>query len=118
MPDAVERGHKVRMVCKYNLEGETLYTLKWYRQELEFFRYTPKETPKIKFFRMKPYPELEIIVSFFFASYFLNWCQGPIDLIVSYYKVYAETESWPKTEKRKANNFWKPKAKSGTDLDK
>lgn len=62
MPSAVQRGEKVRLQCKYELEDEILYTLKWFKQEQEFFRYTPKETPSIKFFMMKAYPELEIIV--------------------------------------------------------
>ncbi|XKL63708.1 hypothetical protein PGB90_006072 [Kerria lacca] len=61
MPDAVQKGAKVRLVCKYDLEGEVLYTLKWYKEETEFLKYTPREIPSIKFFPMKSYPDLEII---------------------------------------------------------
>lgn len=62
MPSAVQRGEKVCLLCQYELEGETLYTLKWFKHEQEFFRYTPKETPSTKFFTMKAIPELEIVV--------------------------------------------------------
>lgn len=63
MPDAVEKDEKVRLVCRYNLEGETLYTLKWYKGEQEFYRYTPKESPPIKIFAVRGYRELEVVVS-------------------------------------------------------
>ncbi|XP_065224251.1 uncharacterized protein LOC135848292 isoform X2 [Planococcus citri] len=61
MPDAVERDEKVRLICRYNLEGETLYTLKWYKGEQEFYRFTPKESPPIKIFKVKGYTELEVV---------------------------------------------------------
>lgn len=63
MPDAVKKGEKIRMVCRYDLEGETLYTLKWYKQEQEFFRYTPKDSNSTKFFPIKSLPALDIVVS-------------------------------------------------------
>lgn len=64
MPDAIRKDDKVPMICKYNLEGEPLYTLKWYKGEREFFRYTPREKPKTKFFPIDAYPDLDIIVGY------------------------------------------------------
>lgn len=50
MPLAVRRGETTRLICAYDLEGDTLYTVKWYKGRREFYRYTPKENPAIKIF--------------------------------------------------------------------
>jgi hypothetical protein len=36
--------------CNYDLEGDTLYSIKWYKGRHEFYRYTPKENPAMKTF--------------------------------------------------------------------
>ncbi|XP_024945981.1 uncharacterized protein LOC107272902 isoform X2 [Cephus cinctus] len=38
------------MLCSFNLESDTLYTVKWYKGLQEFFRYVPKEMPHITVF--------------------------------------------------------------------
>lgn len=40
------------MHCLYDLEGDPLYAVKWYKGESEFFRYAPKEKPPIKQFKI------------------------------------------------------------------
>lgn len=42
------------------MEGDTLYTVKYYKGRREFYRYTPKENPAIKVF---PHPGIRIEVS-------------------------------------------------------
>ena len=42
LPTVVERGEDVELWCRYELEGDTLYSLKWYRNNMEFYRYTPQ----------------------------------------------------------------------------
>ena len=37
-------------MCNYDLEGDLLYTVKWYKGKEEFFRYTPKDEFPIKIF--------------------------------------------------------------------
>ena len=37
-----EVGHPVTLGCDYHLEGDSLYSLKWYRDDREFFRYIPQ----------------------------------------------------------------------------
>ena len=32
------------------MEGDTLYSVKWYRNEQEFFRYVPNDRPKLQIF--------------------------------------------------------------------
>ncbi|XP_029171173.1 uncharacterized protein LOC114940616 [Nylanderia fulva] len=49
IPLAVAAGTTVNMSCKYDLQSEALYTVKWYKGS-EFFRYVPKEMPPIAVF--------------------------------------------------------------------
>ncbi|XP_076238196.1 uncharacterized protein LOC143181580 [Calliopsis andreniformis] len=49
IPLAVAAGTTVNMSCRYDLQSDTLYTVKWYKGS-EFFRYVPKEMPPIAVF--------------------------------------------------------------------
>ena len=37
-----EVGADVNLECNYNLLGDNLYSIKWYRDDREFFRYIPE----------------------------------------------------------------------------
>ncbi|GIX69568.1 ig-like domain-containing protein [Caerostris extrusa] len=50
VPDRVARGQGTRLTCGYDLEGDTLYSIKWYRDDVEFFRYVPTDRPPGQFF--------------------------------------------------------------------
>lgn len=50
IPSAVVRGRSAVLACLYDLEGQPLYTLKWYKGNREFYRYTPRDDPPIKVF--------------------------------------------------------------------
>lgn len=50
VPVAVKRGDNVNLTCLYDLEGDTLYSVKWYKGKREFFRFTPKENPSLQVF--------------------------------------------------------------------
>lgn len=50
MPGAVKRGTNVVLQCRYDLEGDSLYSVKWYKGRREFFHYTPKEIPPVRTF--------------------------------------------------------------------
>lgn len=52
IPTAVKPGETVVMTCTYDLEGDDLYSVKWYKGRQEFYRYVPKELPHIKVFPM------------------------------------------------------------------
>uniref|UniRef100_A0A1B0FMN4 Ig-like domain-containing protein n=1 Tax=Glossina morsitans morsitans TaxID=37546 RepID=A0A1B0FMN4_GLOMM len=47
-PPAVRRGQHAILRCMYDLEGAPLYSAKFYRGQLEFYRYTPGEFPNTK----------------------------------------------------------------------
>jgi len=52
LPQAVLEGHSVELRCDYDLEGASLYSLKWYRGDEEFYRYVPKEDPPTRVFAL------------------------------------------------------------------
>ncbi|KAI4503442.1 hypothetical protein M0802_001664 [Mischocyttarus mexicanus] len=50
IPVAVAAGTTVNMSCRYDLETDSLYAVKWYNKANEFFQYVPKEEPPIQVF--------------------------------------------------------------------
>ncbi|XP_055594304.1 uncharacterized protein LOC129745328 [Uranotaenia lowii] len=40
------------LYCHYDMDGESLYSVKWYKGRREFYRYTPKENPAMKVFQL------------------------------------------------------------------
>ncbi|GFV71686.1 putative DD41D transposase [Trichonephila clavipes] len=38
VPSKVIVGDVIKLTCRYDLEGDTLYSIKWYRDDVEFFR--------------------------------------------------------------------------------
>ncbi|XP_077302008.1 uncharacterized protein LOC143922575 [Arctopsyche grandis] len=53
VPEAAAAGDTVALHCRYDLESDILYSLKWYRGRDEFFRYIPKELPHTKVFPLE-----------------------------------------------------------------
>ncbi|KAL4085516.1 hypothetical protein QTP88_027027 [Uroleucon formosanum] len=45
-------GSSTRLECKYDLQGEELYTVKWYKDGHEFYRFLPSESPEIQIFNV------------------------------------------------------------------
>jgi len=63
VPAAVNLKSDATLRCLYDLEqNESLYSVKWYLETDEFFRYVPKEVPPIQVF---PLPGMKIDVSSF-----------------------------------------------------
>uniref|UniRef100_A0A0A9Z9S3 Cell adhesion molecule 3 n=1 Tax=Lygus hesperus TaxID=30085 RepID=A0A0A9Z9S3_LYGHE len=60
VPVAVAPGQSATLECNYDLEGEPLYTVKWYKYQDEFYRYTPKENPPTKVFAVNGITENSI----------------------------------------------------------
>ena len=56
LPTVVQKGDKVDLRCNFQLEGENMYSLKWYRDNVEFYRYIPSgkvtrtQVPQVKLF--------------------------------------------------------------------
>ncbi|XP_069164540.1 uncharacterized protein [Procambarus clarkii] len=45
VPLHVPRGERTTLRCEFDLQGERLYSVKWYKGGREFFRYVPNERP-------------------------------------------------------------------------
>ncbi|KAL2739001.1 uncharacterized protein V1478_001567 [Vespula squamosa] len=51
MPREAEEGSTIELRCEWRLLGGAgLYSVKWYKDEHEFFRYVPDNDPKIQTF--------------------------------------------------------------------
>ncbi|XP_050506943.1 uncharacterized protein LOC126884768 [Diabrotica virgifera virgifera] len=53
VPQAVLKGHEVILQCLFDLEGDKLYSLKWYHNSSEFYRYTLTGEHHAKPFKLK-----------------------------------------------------------------
>lgn len=60
IPPVVIRGSSTILQCTYELQGAPLYTVKWYRGQGEFYKFTPKDTPQKKTFKV---PGINVDVS-------------------------------------------------------
>ena len=60
MPEAVAVGDTVTLSCDYDLENAALYSVRWYFDTEEFYRYVTKEQPPGRIFNAH---ELEVEVS-------------------------------------------------------
>ncbi|XP_074600133.1 uncharacterized protein LOC141854376 [Brevipalpus obovatus] len=46
VPPSVPRGEPVTLRCHYDLESDELYSVKWYKDYVEFYRYMPQNGPQ------------------------------------------------------------------------
>lgn len=53
IPEYIQNGHTADLTCSFNLGGDKLYSVKWYKGRHEFYRYMPDQEPKIKIFPVK-----------------------------------------------------------------
>jgi hypothetical protein len=50
IPPHAIRGQNARLRCLYDMEGDELYSIKWYRNGHEFYRYIPSDEPQTTVF--------------------------------------------------------------------
>jgi len=53
IPEYIQNGQTADLTCSFNLGGDKLYSVKWYKGRHEFFRYMPGQDPVIKTFPVK-----------------------------------------------------------------
>jgi len=51
-PGAALPGHSVQLECIYSMDEDSLYAVKWYRGDDEFYRYVPAEEPPATVFSL------------------------------------------------------------------
>uniref|UniRef100_A0ABD2WHF5 Ig-like domain-containing protein n=1 Tax=Trichogramma kaykai TaxID=54128 RepID=A0ABD2WHF5_9HYME len=52
IPPHAIRGQNVRLDCNFNLDNVNLYSVKWYKDGNEFYRYLPGEQPPVQVFTL------------------------------------------------------------------
>lgn len=50
IPNHVIRNNTVRLECHFDMNGEALYSVKWYKDGYEFYRYVPRDHPPAQVF--------------------------------------------------------------------
>ena len=45
-------GGRARLICNYDLGKESLYSVKWYKEGKEFYRYVPGDKPPWQVFNV------------------------------------------------------------------
>ncbi|GJQ86041.1 hypothetical protein Trydic_g10611 [Trypoxylus dichotomus] len=52
IPSHAVRDQSARLECHFDLDGETLYSVKWYKDGNEFYRYVPRDMPPVQTFQL------------------------------------------------------------------
>lgn len=52
VPSVARRGEPIWLNCSYDLDRDQLYSVKWYKNNVEIYRYLPSETPRVKVYNM------------------------------------------------------------------
>lgn len=60
VPTAANQGESVELSCIYELENDVLYSIKWYKNDVEFYRYVPNDWPPGQFL---PLPGIRVDLS-------------------------------------------------------
>ena len=68
IPNHIMRHKSATLGCKYDLDGESLYSVKWYKDGHEFYRYVPRDMPPAQIF---PLPGVNVDVSYYTNIYIL-----------------------------------------------
>ncbi|GFY57271.1 uncharacterized protein TNIN_466271 [Trichonephila inaurata madagascariensis] len=45
VPTAVMQGDSIWLNCTLDLESDDLYSVKWYKDDVEFYRHLPQDSP-------------------------------------------------------------------------
>lgn len=60
IPSPTILGESVELTCSYELDDEQLYSVKWYKNDVEFYRYVPNDWPPGQFL---PLPGIRVDLS-------------------------------------------------------
>lgn len=62
-------GDKATLICQFDMEGDTLYSVKWYKDDREFYRFVPNDRPKLQVFETEGIQVDVSIFSIFCLTY-------------------------------------------------
>lgn len=106
IPTAVRKGDNALLICNYDLENDTLYTVKWYKGRREFYRYTPKENPAMKTFPLGGIT-VDVSTSVFSHLYIFNllWPDAAKNTDWTEFEASNDQKAFQIVDKIKLNNF-------------
>lgn len=88
IPQHVVLNETVRMQCNFNLDKELLYSVKWYKDGHEFYRYVPRDVPMVQTFRV---PGVDVNVSIRLTM-ILSWKID--DLLFNCRRIIPRKDRW------------------------
>ena len=53
-PDLTNSGEIVTFTCRYDLGKDAIYSIKWYKEDNELYRYIPTDSPEYRIFHGTP----------------------------------------------------------------
>jgi hypothetical protein len=59
-PSSVNAGETLALTCRYDLGRDAIYSMKWYKDGRELYRYVPADSSEFKYFTI---PGVEVDVS-------------------------------------------------------
>ena len=65
VPTHCKVGDDAELECSFGMQGEPLYSVKWYKDDMEFYRFVPNDSPKLQVF---PLLGIHVDVSALIAS--------------------------------------------------
>lgn len=72
VPNYKMRGETVTLECIYELQRDTLYSVKWYKDNEEFYRYMPKMSPPQRSYYGIDGVKVEVSIKIFHTLHMLH----------------------------------------------
>lgn len=72
IPNHTVRDSSARLECHFDLDGEALYSVKWYKDGNEFYRYVPRDMPPAQVFIL-PGVSVDVSITKYFSFLYVNF---------------------------------------------
>lgn len=73
IPQYVVKDSATQLECLYDLDGEALYSVKWYKDGNEFYRYVPRDMPPAQTFLL-PGVNVDVSASALYPYVLMSLC--------------------------------------------
>lgn len=82
IPNHTVRNTTARFECQYDLDGEALYSVKWYKDGNEFYRYVPRDEPPVQIFPLQGIRINVSVCCFFIYIFFSSFISILLQIVV------------------------------------
>lgn len=79
VPGSIFKSEAILLECGYDLEGDELYSVKWYKDNVEFYRFMPSYKPSAQMYSLSGVfldvsrHFIPVMWLIFFTNCFLSW---------------------------------------------